>query len=155
MFSITELAILNYKHYFANLNISDFVIMLKLTRSPTARTRSKYYSNKNKTCHKAAFFVCCGGTGDPKNHEDSCNKYLSKASANYTNLKPMTSEAFGGRIKILGKTLFDNIYTSKIHAWGETLGKNLQSKERIQKIIYIEQIPSNIANITLKGRGHS
>ena len=76
---------------------------------------------------KVAFFVCCGGAGDPKNYEDSCNKYVINVLTNYPNLKPVASEAFGGRMKILGKTIFDNIDSSKIRAWAEILGNKLTS----------------------------
>jgi menaquinone-dependent protoporphyrinogen IX oxidase len=76
---------------------------------------------------KVAFFVCCGGAGDPKNYKDSCNKYVINVLANYPNLKPVASEAFGGRMKILGKTIFDNIDSSKIRAWAEILGNKLTS----------------------------
>jgi len=74
---------------------------------------------------KVAFFVCCGGAGDPKNYEESCDKYVTKILANYPNIKPVATEAFGGRMKILGKTIFDNIDPAKIRAWAETLESKL------------------------------
>jgi menaquinone-dependent protoporphyrinogen IX oxidase len=74
---------------------------------------------------KVAFFVCCGGAGDPKTYEDSCTKYLTNVLANYPNVKPVATEAFGGRMKILGKTIFDNIDPAKIRAWAENLGNKL------------------------------
>ena len=43
--------------------------------------------------------------------------------AYYPNVKPVATEAFGGRMKILGKLLFDNVDFAKIHAWAEILGK--------------------------------
>jgi menaquinone-dependent protoporphyrinogen oxidase len=69
---------------------------------------------------KVAFFVCCGGAGDPKNYGESCTKYVTRVLANYPNVKAVATEAFGGRMKILGKTLFDNIYPVKIRVWAET-----------------------------------
>ena len=74
---------------------------------------------------KVAFFVCCGGAGDPKNYDESCIKYLTDVLANYPNLKTVATEAFGGRMKILGKTIFDNIDPDKIRAWAEILGGKL------------------------------
>jgi len=71
---------------------------------------------------KVAFFVCCGGAGDPKTYEESCTKYLTKVLANYPNVKPVATEAFGGRMKMLGKTIYDNIDRARIRAWAETLG---------------------------------
>lgn len=70
---------------------------------------------------KIAFFVCCGGAGDPKNYEDACTKYLTNVLANYPDLKVMSREAFGGRMKALGRTVFDNFKPEKIREWAEKL----------------------------------
>jgi menaquinone-dependent protoporphyrinogen oxidase len=78
------------------------------------------FSNK-----KVAFFVCCGGAGDPKSYDESCTKYLIDVLAKYPNLKTVASEAFGGRMKMLGKTLFDNVDPAKICTWAENLGSKL------------------------------
>jgi menaquinone-dependent protoporphyrinogen IX oxidase len=72
---------------------------------------------------KVAFFVCCGGAGDPKNYEASCTKYLTNVLAKYPNLKTVSTEAFGGRMKLLGKTLFDYVDKDKICVWAENLKK--------------------------------
>ncbi len=77
---------------------------------------------------KVAFFVCCGGAGDPKSYEESCTKYVTNVLADYPSFTPVSTEAFGGRMKILGKTVFDNIDPAKIRAWAETLGNRLASK---------------------------
>jgi menaquinone-dependent protoporphyrinogen oxidase len=74
---------------------------------------------------KLAFFVCCGAGGDPNKREEACSKYITKVLADYPNLKAVATEAFGGRMKMLGKTLFDNIDPDKIRAWAETLGSKL------------------------------
>ena len=74
---------------------------------------------------KVAFFVCCGGAGDPKTYEDSCTKYLTEVLANYPKIKPVAKEAFGGHMKIFGKTIFDNVDSTKIRAWANDLGNKL------------------------------
>jgi menaquinone-dependent protoporphyrinogen oxidase len=75
---------------------------------------------------KIAFFVCCGGAGDPKKYEESCSKYVTDVLAKYSNLKMVATEAFGGRMKILGRLIFDNVDPDKIRAWAETLGSKLE-----------------------------
>lgn len=40
-------------------------------------------------------------------------------------IKPVAAEAFGGRIKILVKTVSDNRDMAKVRAWAEELGKKL------------------------------
>jgi menaquinone-dependent protoporphyrinogen IX oxidase len=74
------------------------------------------FSNK-----KVAFFVCCGGAGNPKKYDESCTNYLTNVLAHYPNLKTVATEAFGGRMKMLGKSLFDNVDPSKVRSWAETL----------------------------------
>jgi menaquinone-dependent protoporphyrinogen oxidase len=74
---------------------------------------------------KLAFFVSCGGAGNPKKYEESCDKYLTKVLANYPNVKAIATEAFGGHMKILGKTIFNNVDPAKIRIWAENLGSKL------------------------------
>jgi len=70
---------------------------------------------------RLAFFVCCGTAGDPNKREEACSEYITKVLARYPNLKAIATEAFGGRMKILGKTVFDSIDPDKIRSWAETL----------------------------------
>jgi len=70
---------------------------------------------------KVAFFVCCGGAGDPKNYDKSCANYVTNVLAKYPNLKTVSTEAFGGHLKLLGKTLFDNVDKDKVRVWAEML----------------------------------
>ena len=70
---------------------------------------------------KVAFFVCCGGAGDPNNYEESCTNYVTNVLANYPILKTVATEAFGGRMKLLGKKIFDNFDREKIRLWAEKL----------------------------------
>lgn len=71
---------------------------------------------------KVAFFVCCGGAGDPKNYEKSCALYVTEILRNYPNVKTLATEAFGGYMKVLGKTVFNNLDIEKVRAWAENLG---------------------------------
>ena len=71
---------------------------------------------------KLAFFVCSGDAGDPEKYEEACKKYVTAVLANYPKLKTVATEAFGGRQKLLGKTLFDNFDPAKISSWVENVG---------------------------------
>jgi hypothetical protein len=48
---------------------------------------------------------------------------LLKNLAKYPNIKPVSCEAFGGRMSILGKKIFDTVDLVKAEAWAEELGK--------------------------------
>ena len=79
------------------------------------------FSNKNM-----AFFVCSGDAGDPEKYEEACTKYVTNVLAKYADLKPITTEAFGGRQKMLGRTVFNNFNPEKITTWAQTLGTKLK-----------------------------
>jgi menaquinone-dependent protoporphyrinogen IX oxidase len=79
------------------------------------------------SCKKVAFFVCSGDAGDPAKHEQAKVKFVENVLANYPNVKPVATEAFGGRMKVLGRTVFDNVDLAKVEAWAEELGKKFSS----------------------------
>jgi menaquinone-dependent protoporphyrinogen oxidase len=76
---------------------------------------------------KVAFFVSSGDAGDPEKYQQAKIKFVEDVLAHYPNVKPVATEAFGGRIKILGKTVLNNIDLTKVEAWAEELGKKFTS----------------------------
>jgi menaquinone-dependent protoporphyrinogen IX oxidase len=74
---------------------------------------------------KLAFFVCSGDAGDPEKYEEACTKYVTQILANFADLKTVATEAFGGRQKMLGRTIFNNFDPAKVGAWAENLGNKL------------------------------
>jgi menaquinone-dependent protoporphyrinogen IX oxidase len=70
-----------------------------------------------------AFFVSSAEAGTPGSYEKAKVKFVESTLANYPNIKPVATEAFGGRIRILGKTVTDNTDMAKVEAWAEELGK--------------------------------
>ena len=78
------------------------------------------------TRKKLAFFVSSGDAGDPAKYQEAKVKFVENVLANYPNVKPVATEAFGGRMKILGKMVFDNLDLARVEAWAEELGKKFQ-----------------------------
>ena len=72
---------------------------------------------------KVAFFVSSGEAGDPEKYEQAKVKFVENVLADYPNVKPVATEAFGGRMKMLWKKVFDNVNLDKAEAWAEGLGK--------------------------------
>jgi hypothetical protein len=70
-----------------------------------------------------AFFVSSAQAGAPASYEKAKVKFVEDTLANYPKINPVATEAFGGRIKILGKTVTDNRDMVKVEAWAEELGK--------------------------------
>jgi menaquinone-dependent protoporphyrinogen IX oxidase len=74
---------------------------------------------------KVALYFCCGEGGDPKTHDKCISEDTGKALAKNSSLKPIAVEAFGGRMKMLGKVLWDSRDQSKVREWAIALGKQL------------------------------
>jgi menaquinone-dependent protoporphyrinogen IX oxidase len=72
---------------------------------------------------KVAFFVSSGEAGDPEHYEQAKVKFVENVLANYPSVKPVATEAFGGRMKMLWRTVFNNVNLDKAEAWAEKLGK--------------------------------
>jgi menaquinone-dependent protoporphyrinogen IX oxidase len=72
---------------------------------------------------KVAFFISSGDAGTPEKYETAKAKFLESTLAKYPNVNAVSTEAFGGHAKILGKTIVDNLDLNKVGAWAEELGK--------------------------------
>ena len=72
---------------------------------------------------RVAFFVSSSWAGTPGSYENAKAKFVENTLAKYPNINPVSTEAFGGRIRILRKTMLDNTDLAKVEAWAEELGK--------------------------------
>lgn len=69
-----------------------------------------------------AFFVCSGDAGEPEKYQTAKANFAEAAVAKNPKTSPVAIEAFGGRYKILGKTVTDTFNITKVEAWVQTLG---------------------------------
>ena len=116
-----EVDLADLRKYAPNIAQYQNVVVGAGVRAGKVYSEALDFLKKDFGNKKVAFFVCCGGAGDPKKYDESCTKYLVDVLIKYPNLKTVTTEAFGGRMKMLGKTLFDNVDPDKIRAWAEKL----------------------------------
>ncbi|MGD0070396.1 MAG: flavodoxin domain-containing protein [Candidatus Bathyarchaeia archaeon] len=72
---------------------------------------------------KVAFFVSSGEAGTSGSYEKAKIKFVENTLAKYPKINPVGTEAFGGRMKILGRSIFDNVDLAKVQAWAEEIGK--------------------------------
>jgi len=81
---------------------------------------NKFLKNNFKD-KKVAIFLSSGNAGDPESYEDAITKYVDKKLTKNPHIKPIATEAFGGRYA-------DMDYTDpeKVKAWAEDLGKKLR-----------------------------
>ncbi len=72
---------------------------------------------------QVAFFVSSSWAGTPGSYENAKAKFVEKTLTKYPNINPVSTEAFGGRIRYFRKTMLDNTDMAKVEAWAEELGK--------------------------------
>jgi menaquinone-dependent protoporphyrinogen oxidase len=75
------------------------------------------------TGKKLAFFVSSSWAGTPGSYQNAKSKFVENTLAKYPKINPVSTEAFGGRIRMLRKTMLDNTDLAKVEAWAEELGK--------------------------------
>jgi menaquinone-dependent protoporphyrinogen IX oxidase len=120
-----EVDLTNLREEKTNILQYDNIVVGAGVRAGKVYGEALDFLKKDFGSKKVAFFVCCGGAGDPAKYNESCSKYLTDVLAKYPNLKTVAKEAFGGRMKMLGKQLFDNVDPEKIRDWAENLGSIL------------------------------
>jgi menaquinone-dependent protoporphyrinogen oxidase len=79
------------------------------------------FMKQDFTGKRVAVFICSGAGGDPRHRQEVVDKYIAKRFAGNLNLVAM--EAFGGCMRILGKSVFDSRDPAKVQAWAEDIGK--------------------------------
>ena len=72
---------------------------------------------------QVAFFVSSSWAGTPGSYETAKARFVENTLSKYPKINPVSTEAFGGRIRILRKTMVDNTDLAKVEAWAEELGK--------------------------------
>ena len=74
---------------------------------------------------KVAIYLSSLEAGDPKSRDQAIKKYIEEVLAKYTHIKPVATEAFGGRAKIF-KTVTDSRDVEKVKEWANELGKKFK-----------------------------
>ena len=72
---------------------------------------------------RVAFFVSSSWAGTPGSYDNAKAKFVENNLAKHPKINPVSTEAFGGRIRYFRKTMLDNTDMSKVEAWAEELGK--------------------------------
>jgi menaquinone-dependent protoporphyrinogen IX oxidase len=72
---------------------------------------------------KIAFYVSSSWAGTPGSYDNAKAKFVENTLAKYPQINPVSTEAFGGRIRYFKKTMVDNTDLTKVEVWAEELGK--------------------------------
>jgi menaquinone-dependent protoporphyrinogen IX oxidase len=77
-----------------------------------------------------ALFILCLEAGNPKSYNGAVKKYIKRLLEKFPHVKPVATEAFGGRIKFLGFTIAHACDFGKVKAWAESLGEKLLGEKK-------------------------
>jgi menaquinone-dependent protoporphyrinogen oxidase len=92
-------------------------------RAGKVYARTLKFLEENLSDKKVAFFVSSSWAGTPGSYDNAKAKFVEKTLAKYPYVNPVSTEAFGGRIRYFRKTMVDNTDLTKVEAWAEQLGK--------------------------------
>jgi len=107
----------------SNLSIYQNVIIGGGVRGGKVYGKTLKFLENDLTGKKVAFFVSSSWAGTPGSYDNAKAKFVEKTKAKYPKINPVSTEAFGGRIRYFRKTMIDNTDLAKVEAWAEELGK--------------------------------
>jgi menaquinone-dependent protoporphyrinogen IX oxidase len=81
------------------------------------------YENQN-----IIVFLSACSAGDLEKHDTAVKQYIDDVLQKYPRIRIVASQAFGGRMKMLGKTIEDNCDVDKVRAWAVEIGEKLQAE---------------------------
>jgi menaquinone-dependent protoporphyrinogen IX oxidase len=78
-----EVDLLDLRKSSKNIMVYSNIIIGAGVRGVKVYREALDFLNQDFGQRKLAFFVCCGGAGDPKNYEESCERYVNEVLAKY------------------------------------------------------------------------
>ncbi|MFB6290951.1 MAG: hypothetical protein ABEJ25_04400, partial [Candidatus Bipolaricaulia bacterium] len=85
--------------------------------------RALEFMERDFSGKKVAVFLSSLEAGDEKSHDEAVSKYIENEIKPRLNVEPVAGEGFGGRIKIFGFSVQDNIDREKIRSWAREIGE--------------------------------
>jgi menaquinone-dependent protoporphyrinogen IX oxidase len=86
-----------------------------------------FLDKSNFSGKKVALFFSAGEAGDSKGRAAIQEKYAKPTMARYPKVRIVAAEGFGGRMKILFRTVFDKRDPKKVEAWARELSKKFKA----------------------------
>lgn len=85
--------------------------------------KAKKFLENDFNGKNVAFFVSSSMAGTPGSHDNAKIRFVEHTLAKYPEVNVVSTEAFGGRIRYLRKTMLDNTDLAKVEVWAEELGR--------------------------------
>ena len=87
--------------------------------------KAKKLLERTSKDHHIIIFLSACSAGDPEKHDAPVKQYINDVLATYPHIQPVAAEAFGGRMRMLGKTIEDNWNEDAVRAWALETGRKL------------------------------
>jgi menaquinone-dependent protoporphyrinogen IX oxidase len=118
-----EVKIVNLRDSTPDLSGYEKIIVGSGVRMQRLHKESSRFIEKNNFKDKTvAFFL---STLEPG--EEAYSKYIKPLFEKQETFKPVEVEVFGGRMRVLSKTVTDKREVERVKAWAEKLGEKLKS----------------------------
>ena len=85
--------------------------------------KAKKFLENDLAGNKLPFLFLPPWAGTPGSYDNAKTRFVENTLAKYPKINPVSTEAFGGRIRYLRKTMLDNTDLAKVEVWAEELGK--------------------------------
>jgi menaquinone-dependent protoporphyrinogen oxidase len=79
---------------------------------------------------KVAMFIVCGEASGPEGCKRAAEKHMQAIKARNPALELADFGVFGGRMRILWKTVLDSVDSAKARQWAEGVGKKFAAAKR-------------------------
>jgi menaquinone-dependent protoporphyrinogen oxidase len=116
----------------AHPNISEYnsiVVASGIRMNKWYKEAIQFLENDFQGKKVALFVSAMYQGGNPKTYPTAVERYLKAVAEEHLNVKPITMEVFGGRMKFAGRVTADNRDQTKINAWAQILGEKLCNQE--------------------------
>ena len=88
--------------------------------------RAKKFLERTSEHHNTIIFLSACSAGDPEKYDAAVQQYINDVLSEYPHIQTVAAEVFGGRLRMLGKTIEDNWNEDKVRAWALDIGGKLQ-----------------------------
>ena len=105
-----------------NLKQYDNIIIGTGIRMARWYRRANKFLKNNFKDKKVAIFLSSGSAGVLESYEEAIKRYINKKLISFPHIKPIATEAFGGRYPNKDKDYTD---PKKVKEWAKDLGKKL------------------------------
>lgn len=90
-------------------------------------TRAKKLLEHTFENQNVFIFLSACSAGDHEKHDAAVKQYIDDVLIKYPHIRTVAAQAFGGRMRMFGKTIEDNCDMDKVRLWAMEIGEKLHA----------------------------